>query len=279
MVLIYEGYDGSVDGNYFSSYRKNLGNKLFIYACSRIMSDILNCDLICPENPIIRKEIFKTKEYCEQKFPFGSIIRGSKPPKEFKVIEDSDLIYFKNIKNIIDSHPNHGFVIKSYFSKYDYIKPYKDSVREYFKSITSPKRNDGDMVIMLRDSHRDKSFKLPDDYYLKIIEREDFNQLHISFDHEINHLSLLNKLSKYNPIIIDGNIIEVFKELTSFDKIVSCQGTFSFWVSFLSSADKIYWPITIDGPNSGINSINPVYNTYVNLLVDDEDKYQHIKVL
>jgi hypothetical protein len=208
-----------------------------------------------------------------------SFIRGSQVPKEFKLVEDHDSIYHGNIQKIIDEYPNHGFIIKSYFSKYDYIKPYKDSVRSYFETITSPKRNDNNMVIMLRDSYLDRSFKLPNNYYLDIIESENFNQLYISFDHEIMHLDLLNKLSKYKPIIIDGNIIDVFKEISSFDKIVACQGTFSFWASFLSNADKIYWPITMDGPNSGTNSENPVYNTYVNLLVDDEDRYKHITIL
>lgn len=279
MVEIYDGFDGSVGGNSFSSYRKNLGNKLFIYSCSRIMSDLLNFDLISPENAIIRKEISKTKEYYEQKFPFGSINRGSHKPKEIKLVDDNDIIYHKTIQNLIDSYPNHGFIIRTYFSKYDYIKPYKNLVKSYFKSITLPKRNDGSMVLMLRDSQRDKSFKLPDEYYMNIVNNSSFNKLYISFDHEIMHLKLLNKLSKYNPIIIDGDIISVFKEITSFDTIVACQGTFSFWASFLSEANKIYWPITSDGPNSGYNSVNPVYNTYVNLLVDDEDRYKHITIL
>ena len=78
--------------------------------------------------------------------------------------------------------------------------------------------------------------------------------------------------------MIDGDIIEVFSEITSFNKIIASQGTFSFWACFLSSAEKIYWPITNDGPNSGKNSDNPVFNTYVNLIVDDEDRYEFINV-
>ena len=46
----------------------------------------------------------------------------------------------------------------------------------------------------------------------------------------------------------------------------------------LSNADKIYWPITNDGPNSGKNSNNAVFNTYVNLVVDDEPRYEFINV-
>ena len=83
---------------------------------------------------------------------------------------------------------------------------------------------------------------------------------------------------KYNPKFIDGDILDVFSEITSFNKIIAAQGTFSFWACLLSSAEKIYWPITNDGPNSGSNSNNPIYNTYVNLIVDDEDRYSFINV-
>ena len=62
MVEISDIYDIGTYGNYFSSYNKNLGNKLFIYSCSRIISDLLNYDLICPENSLIRRENQETKK-------------------------------------------------------------------------------------------------------------------------------------------------------------------------------------------------------------------------
>ena len=131
---------------------------------------------------------------------------------------------------------------------------------------------------MLRSSNHDGSFVLPDSYYLNIISQETFDNLYISFDHINKHQSLINKLEKYNPKLIDGHILEVFSEITSFNTIIAAQGTFSFWACFLSKANKIYWPITNDGPNSGKNSDNPVFNSYVNLTVDDESRYELINV-
>jgi hypothetical protein len=131
---------------------------------------------------------------------------------------------------------------------------------------------------MLRNSRIDGSFVLPDDYYINILENEVFNKLYISLDHVDKHPSLLDKLQKYNPTIIDGTILDVFSEITSFNKIIAAQGTFSFWACLLSNANKIYWPITNDGPNSGKNSNNPVFNTFVNLIVDDESRYEFINV-
>ena len=160
----------------------------------------------------------------------------------------------------------------------DYIKPYKEMVKSYYSSLVLPKRNNNDIVLMLRNSRIDGTFVLPDEYYTNILDEENFDKLYISLDHIDKHTLLLEKLSKYNPTIIDGKIIDVFSQITSFNKIIASQGTFSFWACFLSNADKIYWPITNDGPNSGKNSNNSVFNTYVNLVVDDEPRYEFINV-
>ena len=46
MITFYDEYiDGLLGGN-FSTFRKNLGNKLFIYGVSRVAADIMDYDLI-----------------------------------------------------------------------------------------------------------------------------------------------------------------------------------------------------------------------------------------
>jgi hypothetical protein len=274
MVEISDKFDTSTQGNFFSSYKKNLGNKLFIYACSRIISDLLDYDLICPKNSLIRRENQETNMYEVLTFPFGSIENRKRINSLTFTINDNDIASLGSIENLINRFQNHGFFVQTYFSKYDYIKPYKNMVKEYYKSLISPKRENNDLVIMLRNSNDAGNFMLPDNYYLDIIKKENFNNLYISLDHKNRHTSLLNKLKYYNPTIIDGNILEVFSEITSFKKIISSQGTFSFWASFLSNAEKIYWPMTNDGPNSN----NQTWGSLVNLKVDDEDRYEHINV-
>lgn len=278
MIEIYDGIDSSINDKSFSSYRKNLGNKLFIYGCSRVMADLLGCDLIAPETALIRRVNNVTLQYQEQIFPFGSIYNGKKITTPIKEINDNDIVQYKTLENIINVFPNHGFLIKSYFSKYKYFKPYKDLIRKYYEPLTLDKRSDDSMIIMLRDSYLDSSFKLPYFYYLDILKTEKFDKLYVSLDHYEKHEPFIKQISNYAPIIIDGDILDVFKTITSFKKIIACQGTFSFWAAFLSHADIIYWPITMDGPNSGKNSHNLVFNTYVDLLVDDEERYKHIQI-
>jgi len=278
MIEQYDEYESFLGGKHFSSPKKNFGNKLFIYAGCRIIADLLDYNFITPEDALIRREDRITGLYEDQIFPFKGIDGRKDVSSPIKVISDNDIVHFGSIQRLIEEYPNHGFLNQCYFSKYDYIKPYKEMVKSYYISLVLPKRNNNDIVIMLRNSRIDGSFVLPDDYYTNILDNEDFDKLYISLDHLDRHTSLLEKLTKYNPIIIDGTIIDVFSQITSFNKIIAAQGTFSFWACFLSNSDKIYWPITNDGPNSGKNSNNAVFNTYVNLVVDDEPRYEFINV-
>jgi hypothetical protein len=274
MVIISDEYDSSTRGEYFSSPNKNLGNKLFIYGCARLISDILNVNLICPENSIVRRENQKTLEYENQFFPFGSIMNRKEINQPIFLIDDQQVFKYKTIQNIIDSNKNTGFKVQSYFSKYDYIKPYKKQIREMYKKLTLPSRDTNDIIILLRNSNMASDFILPDNYYLDILEKENFENLYVSLDHTNKHEKLLKKLEKYNPIILDLKILELFSEITSFKKIIASQGTFSFWACFLSNAEIIYWPMTNDGPNSN----NEKWAGGVNLKVDDEEKYKFIYV-
>lgn len=274
MITFYDEYVDSLLGGHFSTFRKNLGNKLFIYGVSRVASDILDYDLIVPPNPLIRRELTSVGNYVNEEFPFKSVTGKKRIETPIKTMDDIDLYNFNGLEGFLNHYQNHHIEVLGYFTKYDYIKPYKEKIRSYYSSLVKPKRNNNDMVIMLRNSRDDGRFVLPDDYYLNILENEYFDKLYVGYDHLYQHQSLINKIKKYNPIYLEAGILDIFSEITSFNKIVACQGTFSFWTSFLSNADKIYWPTTNDGPNSN----NEVFAQFVNLKVDDEDRYTFVPI-
>lgn len=274
MVEIFDEYAENLHGGYFSTYKKNFGNKLFIYSVSRLIADKLGYNLIVPQNALIRREELSVGTYVEQFFPFSSITDRISVNSPAVVIDDTTVLFHDTVDKLVEFSNGKKVISMSYFSKYDYIKPYKEEVRSFLSILKTEKRKSNDLVLMLRNSRDDGRFVLPDDYYLNILENEDFDNLYVSFDHIYQHSSILQKLSKYEPKLIEGSILDVFKELTSFDKIIACQGTFSFWVCFLSEASKIYWPLTNDGPNSN----NVHFKQHVNLKVDDEDRYEFINV-
>ena len=274
MIIIPDNYDSSVYGNFFSSIKKNLGNKLFIYGCSRILSDISNLNLFCPENSLIGRENQKTKEYEYQIFPFGGISGKGEIKDPMIPLDDRIIADYGTLENIVKLNEGKGFIMGAYCMKYEYIKPYKKEIKEMYKSLVSPPRNTNDIIILLRNSMKAGNFMLPDNYYLDILETEQFDNLYVSLDHVKKHEPLLEKIKKYNPIILELKILELFSEITSFKKIIASQGTFSFWACFLSNAETIYWPMTNEGPNSN----NEKWIWGVNLKVDDEDRYKFIDV-
>jgi hypothetical protein len=273
MVTFYDEFNHSLEGGYFSTFRKNLGNKLFIYAYARVASDILDCNLILPKNPLVRRDLFHMG-YQNEKFIMEGIYNRKNIDGVKVTLDDIDLINHKTLEKFLDVNPNRPVEILGYFSKYEYIKPYKEKIKSYYQPYVRTKRNNNDIVIMLRDSTQDARFVLPDEYYLDLLESENFERLYISFDHCYKHNTLFEKLKKYNPIYLESGIQTLFSEITSFNKIIACQGTFSFWACFLSNAETIYWPITEDGPNSN----NEKFGGGVNLIVDDENRYKFINL-
>jgi hypothetical protein len=273
MITFYDDFDQSLEGGSFSTFRKNLGNKLFMYAIARIASDILECNLILPENPLVRRDLFHLG-YQNEKFLMEGISNRKNIDGGKVTLDDRDMEHYKNIEKFIEANPNRPIEILGYFTKYEYIKPYKEKIKLYYQSYIRPKRNNNDIVIMLRDSTQDARFVLPDEYYIDLLENENFDRLYVSFDHCHKHNTLFEKLKKYNPIYLESGIQTLFSEITSFNKIIACQGTFSFWACFLSNAETIYWPMTDDGPNSN----NEKFIGGVNLVVDDEDRYKFINL-
>jgi hypothetical protein len=266
--------DDTVDwgGQYFSTPKKNLGNKLFMYIGARLISDLLDINLIVPEKAIIRRESNFDNQWIDQYFPFKSIL-NRKEIKEPIIDLNNGTFQHYSINDIVENYKNHGFLYKSDFANYNYIKSHKNLVKEIYKSLIQPQREDNSLIILLRNSNTGTDFEIKNDsYYINIIENENFDKLYVSLDHINKHQGLLEKLSKYKPIILDGSILDIFSQITSFKKIIASQGTFSFWACFLSNAEKIYYPITNYGPNK-INR-----DVHFNILIDDEDRYQNIEV-
>jgi hypothetical protein len=248
--------------NDFASTGRNLGNKLFTYGVSKIIADHHGYTLNVPKLSHIQRSGNVTL------FPFysneGIII--NEPNYYVSDRSMSDL----GIDTIIEESLGKNTFMDGYFLKYCYVKNYKDKLKTLYESLIQPQDEKNDVIILLRDSNNDSTFKLPNDYYLNILNKLNFDNLYVSYDHYNKHESLIFELSKYNPILLDLPILELFKTITSKKTIIGCQGTFSFWTCWLSNADKIYWPLTTIGPN------NPEW--CVNLTVDDDDRYTFIKI-
>jgi hypothetical protein len=252
-----------------------IGNHFFMYSYLRQISEKLNLKL----------ETSKIS-FSER--------NGTQPTKEYKFKTIKGLDFTKNKPFYIDDgfscslqtvdkaveflkENNHLHIISSgYYQKYSYWKQNKDVVKSYFKNFTNKKRfGPNSVAVHLRKSNQDPNISLPDDYYLRSLDEMNCKNVYLfadNFNRHYNLINILNQNKKYKVKLMDLNVQNSIKKITSFDNIICSQGSFSFWVSFLSSASNIFWPIPQVGPNKIEN------NWSLDYTVDDEDRYKFIKL-
>jgi len=245
----------------FVGVGRNLGNKLFTYAVGSIIAKRLGYALKLPNKSFIQRA------GIIEEFPFSGF-KGKEITSPFISCYDGS---FNNIDQIVERGKGKKIILSGYYLRYINIKEDKKFVKTLYSSLTEKEYEKDSTIILLRNSRQDRTFKLPESYYLQQIEKLNVKKLYISYDHYEEHKSLIDKLSKFNPEILNLNILQLFKKVTSMETIIASQGTFSFWSCFLSKAKQIIWPITKIGPNK-------TSDPNVNLVVDDEDRYKFINV-
>lgn len=249
-----------------------IGNHFFIYSYLRQLSEKLNLKL--ETNPINLSE--RGGKHQARQYKFQDIDGDDWSNYETFYVEDN----FSNQHSTIDSAVDFlidkkiNIISRGYFPKYSYWKRDKETVKNYFKEFVGDKKYDSDSVaIHLRNSMEDYRFRVNDDFYIKSLYDMGCKKVYLFADNFNRHSQLIDKINSnknYEVHIMDLDVINSIKEITSFDNIICSQGTFSFWVSFLSSATNIFWPICKDGPNL------PYWG--MDLTVSDEERYKIIKL-
>lgn len=244
-----------------------LGNQFFMYSYLRLIAEELKYDLVSPEINFI--EMGTPKELIKYKFEDLNFGSAGNLTQEIHIDDgfanlhgdvDGAISYFKNNPGNIRSF--------GYYQKYKYWKKYKNRVKNFFKNfISEEKKNDGDIAIHLRNSLVDKRFKIDEDYYVESVKSLGGGNVYLFAEDFTRHQSLIRKLAEFNPKIMDITVHDSVKEISKFDKLICSQGSFSFWVSFLSNATEIVWPVTKVGPNS-LDS-----NWSIDYFVDDDSRY------
>jgi hypothetical protein len=252
-----------------------IGNHFFIYSYLRQISEKLNLKL--NTNKIYFSERNGTQPTKEYKFKDinGSDFIEKKP----FYIDDGFSCGLQTVDKAVEffKEHNHSHIISSgYYQKYSYWKQDKDVVKSYFKDFIHKKRfGVNSVAIHLRKSYQDPAISLPNDYYINSLDELNCKNVYLFADNFSRHLELINILNenkKYKIKLMDLNVQNSIKKITSFDNIICSQGSFSFWSSFLSSASNIFWPIPKIGPNKLEN------NWSLDYTVDDEDRYKFIKL-
>jgi hypothetical protein len=260
-----------IDGYPFNSV--GLGNRLFIYAYTRVLAENLNYGLVSPSFVYNQYGVQYQTPNVEHKFKDLEGLDFSQ--NEQYGIDDSFSNLHKTIDNAIDffQDKNYHIISNGYYQKYSYWKNHKEKVKTYFDDFISTNEfyDENKVAIHLRNCPLDKRFKLPEKYYIDSIEKIGAPEVYLYADNFGRYEELLKLLEPYNPKLMETNEPDTFKDLTKYKNIICSQGSFSFWVGFLSKANKIIYPIASYFPNAK-NDNN------IDYIVDDEDRYEYVMI-
>ena len=247
-------------GKIYVQMTNGFGNNIFQYVAARLLGEYHNLDVIAIP-PHHNYYAISCLEKLGIKF-------GEKQEENLFVVDDTNYIHaFKK------QHNDCNFFVNGFFEDYKYYIKMKTKIKNWFPEVK--KRNDNDLVIHLRAGDRlfykNEFYTKPKaEDYLRAMEKYEFDQIHIVTDmpewkvftetdlksmkfhvsipkdisvpvHEsmayIN--SIVNALSKFNPIVKKRTIVDDFNFIRSFNNILFQHGTLGWWAAFLSDANKV----------------------------------------
>ncbi len=246
-----------------------LGNNFFMYSYTRLIAEELGYKMEVP--PITFRE---RNGHIPQQYFFKNTEGIDNRGKNIIGIDEGFSTRMETVDNAIeylrdkDSH----IISCGWFQKYSYWVKYKERVKDYFKEwVSNDRKSNDEVAIHLRYSYEDPRIKLNPEYYVDAVEKIGAEKVYLFADDFTRHPNVIEALQKYNPIIKSLNVPDTINEISKFNKIICSQGSFSFWVSFLSSAEKIIWPITKVGPNR-------TDDITIDYVVSDEPRYEFVHV-
>lgn len=183
------------------------------------------------------------------------------------------------------------------FNKFEFFKIHSDLGKEnYYARTEFTEIHKDDLVISLRleDYTSDQNLDrlLTHDYFKIILESRKWNNIYIitnpgSIGHN-NQYKWIKEFYQYNPTIVRCyDPVQSMAFGSKFNNIAISQSTYSWWLSFLSDAESIYYPIPKNGPFSfddtnhkgvdlRIESPNFKYVDELNRIILSDDYYTKI---
>lgn len=237
------------------NYKGRLGNNLFQYSLGRIISKELDFKLSADPIPGFDETY---KEILGKDCSFNT----SKQHLEKHIID---------LKSIIQNKSDRKIILNGYFQRYEYYEKYSDEIKKWLYFKNQYKQLSNDLVVHIRrDDYITHGYTLTFESYKKMIESVSFNKIYITTDSPND--VFLKKFDAYNPVIVNNSCIEDFKFISSFNKIIISQSSYSWWAAFLSNATEIIFPVTDFGIWGEISRPD------IDLKIVDESRYKYIKV-
>lgn len=232
-----------------------LGNNLFQYVMGRILAEELNYTL--------------SYKYSNGSHNTGinnflsSNIKGSSHSTPVETL----IGHVIDLKKILSNSSSRKIILNGFFQRYEYYRPYKERIRKWFVVPRSQKGNSVICHLRRDDYNQDITGIVNIEYYKNILDTNNFESVSICGTGITDQIK--NSFKKYNPIYINNGVLEDFMTLTTFPNIIMSNSTFCWWATFLSNAQKIFFPLLSKGYWSP-------QRPDVDLKINDNNRYHFI---
>lgn len=153
---------------------------------------------------------------------------------ETTIINDNNFNEFLEKKEIL----NKNLFLDGFFQNKEFLQKYENEIKNLL-NVTYRDVDTNSVFIHYRigDIINDRRM-LPVEYYEDALESINFNQGYISSD-TINHNFCIHLIKKYNLKPIHMSPLSLIDFAKNFNNIILSEGTFSWWIGFLSQAETI----------------------------------------
>jgi hypothetical protein len=163
------------------------------------------------------------------------------------ILENEVIVSGGNFLKILRANEiNHGLYLRHPCQKKTFVLEYKQEILDQFNLQYDQQHND-DLFVHVRLGDCIEKNRVPSiDYYIKAIEQTRFNKGYISSDTP-SHEIVTYLLNKFNLTLYKNEPAETINFAKDFGNLVLSNGTFSWWMAFLSKAKRVFYPC--GGPN------------------------------
>lgn len=166
------------------------------------------------------------------------------------------------------SKHNGRICLHGFFQNYENFRPYKDLIKKIYSFEKSIELYNDDFIavhIRLGEYLRDNN-NLPIEYYINVIK--DSKKVPVIYTDGPNTEYIKEIQGHFNCQVRSNSEWQDFVEIASYKTIAISQSSYSWWSSWLSNAERIYYPYT---PKNYWQHRNDGED--INFVVTDENRF------
>lgn len=203
------------------NYSGRTGNNIFQYVAAYIFAKKFNFKII---NNIL-----------DNKFDLPSLENGI--VGDIKIdVDDSNFMSLLESDSLESAH--YRFV--GYYQIKEFILKYRNEIKSLFKLDYENQDSDEVFVAYRIGDLEGLRQMLPIEYYQEALSKLNFKKGYITSDSP-NHPNIIKLMSEFNLKIYNASPLDKINFAKNFNNLVLSEGSFSWWMGFLSKAENVYY--------------------------------------